>query len=278
MMVDAVTRTLFRVHPAAQTARMGHRRANRRERAVRSALARRPDRRERRLRRARRRRRLCYAGHGTWPIAAPFAASMGVVAGGRPVGEPAAARGRPSVDTRIRPALRLRADRAADMALLRDLRRRGRQHASARQFSGRPEARCGPPHFARQISGSIFCRSSRRAISAGSARSTRVDALEATFATLGKIERFRGHFYNWYDTQDLRALEPKYISSVDSGNLAGHLIALGNACREIVDAPVCRSANWVAGLEDAWLSFAEARAPTRGRALAQDRWMRSRRA
>ena len=40
------------------------------------------------------------------------------------------------------------------------------------------------------------------------------------------LERFRGHFYNWYDTRDLRPLEPKYVSSVDSGNLAGHLIAL----------------------------------------------------
>lgn len=55
--------------------------------------------------------------------------------------------------------------------------------------------------------------------------------LEATLATMGSMARFRGHFYNWYDTRDLRALEPKYISSVDSGNLAGHLIALANSCR-----------------------------------------------
>ena len=55
---------------------------------------------------------------------------------------------------------------------------------------------------------------------------------------MNRLERFRGHFYNWYDTHDLRALEPKYISSVDSGNLAGHLIVLGNACREIIGAPV----------------------------------------
>ena len=61
-----------------------------------------------------------------------------------------------------------------------------------------------------------------------------VERLEATLATMNGLERFRGHFYNWYDTHDLRPLEPKYISSVDSGNLAGHLIALGNACREIV--------------------------------------------
>ncbi len=41
-----------------------------------------------------------------------------------------------------------------------------------------------------------------------------------------RLERFRGHFYNWYDTRDLRPLEPRYVSSVDSGNLAGHLLAL----------------------------------------------------
>lgn len=57
------------------------------------------------------------------------------------------------------------------------------------------------------------------------------ERLEASFATLARLERFRGHFYNWYDTQDLRPLQPKYVSAVDSGNLAGHLIALANACR-----------------------------------------------
>ena len=70
-----------------------------------------------------------------------------------------------------------------------------------------------------------------------------------TFASMAKLERFRGHFYNWYDTSDLRALEPKYISSVDSGNLAGHLIALGNACHEIAAGPIGNQ-NWVSGLED----------------------------
>jgi cyclic beta-1,2-glucan synthetase len=47
-----------------------------------------------------------------------------------------------------------------------------------------------------------------------------------TLSTLNKLERFKGHFYNWYDTETLDPLFPKYISSVDSGNLAGHLIVL----------------------------------------------------
>jgi cyclic beta-1,2-glucan synthetase len=65
-----------------------------------------------------------------------------------------------------------------------------------------------------------------------------IERLEATLGTMNSLERFRGHFYNWYDTRDLRPLDPKYISSVDSGNLAGHLIALGQACREIIDRPL----------------------------------------
>ena len=59
-----------------------------------------------------------------------------------------------------------------------------------------------------------------------------VERLEATLASMSGLARFRGHFYNWYDTQNLQPLDPKYVSSVDSGNLAGHLIALANACRE----------------------------------------------
>ncbi len=64
-----------------------------------------------------------------------------------------------------------------------------------------------------------------------------VERAEATFATMGRLERFHGHFYNWYDTRDLRPLDPKYVSSVDSGNLAAHLLALANACRGWIDRP-----------------------------------------
>lgn len=64
-----------------------------------------------------------------------------------------------------------------------------------------------------------------------------VERLEASFATLRRLERFNGHFFNWYDTQDLRVLDPAYVSSVDSGNLAGHLMALSVACEAWIDAP-----------------------------------------
>ncbi|MDO9244768.1 MAG: cyclic beta 1-2 glucan synthetase, partial [Rhodocyclaceae bacterium] len=47
-----------------------------------------------------------------------------------------------------------------------------------------------------------------------------------TLRTMNGLERHRGHFYNWYDTQTLQPLPPLYISTVDSGNLAGHLLTL----------------------------------------------------
>ena len=65
-----------------------------------------------------------------------------------------------------------------------------------------------------------------------------VDRLEATLTTMSRLQRCRGHFYNWYDTRDLRPLDPRYVSSVDSGNLAGHLIALANSCHEWLQTPM----------------------------------------
>ena len=77
-----------------------------------------------------------------------------------------------------------------------------------------------------------------------------VERLEATLATIGRLERFRGHLYNWYDTRDLHRLEPAYVSSVDSGNLAGHLLTLANACRQMIDQPLPVAAA-LAGIGDA---------------------------
>ncbi|MFY9825640.1 MAG: glycosyl transferase, partial [Thermoanaerobaculia bacterium] len=62
--------------------------------------------------------------------------------------------------------------------------------------------------------------------------------LEETLETMGQLERREGHFYNWYETRGLRALEPRYISTVDSGNLAGHLLALVEVCRQLREQPV----------------------------------------
>ena len=77
-----------------------------------------------------------------------------------------------------------------------------------------------------------------------------VERLEATLDTLDKLERYNGHFYNWYDTSDLRPLDPRYVSSVDSGNLAGHLIALANTCEAWITQPL-QTAELVDGVADA---------------------------
>ena len=51
------------------------------------------------------------------------------------------------------------------------------------------------------------------------------------------MERYRGHFYNWYDTADLEPLRPRYVSTVDSGNLAAVLLTVKQGCLELVHAP-----------------------------------------
>ena len=81
-----------------------------------------------------------------------------------------------------------------------------------------------------------------------------VERLEATLDTMQSLDRFRGHFYNWYGTRELRALEPRYVSTVDSGNLAGHLITLANACREAIHRPVLGPER-LAGVRDAMLEI-----------------------
>ena len=54
--------------------------------------------------------------------------------------------------------------------------------------------------------------------------------------TMESLERYRGHFYNWYDTQTRLPLAPLYVSTVDSGNLAGHLLTLRPGLTALCDA------------------------------------------
>jgi cyclic beta-1,2-glucan synthetase len=65
-----------------------------------------------------------------------------------------------------------------------------------------------------------------------------VERTTLTLATLDRLERYRGHFYNWYDTRTLEPLRPTYVSTVDSGNLAGHLITLAAGLRELASRPI----------------------------------------
>ena len=77
-----------------------------------------------------------------------------------------------------------------------------------------------------------------------------VERLEATLATIRGLERFQGHFFNWYDTRTVLPLEPRYVSTVDSGNLAGHLVALAEACRQLAESAP-HNVQALAGIADA---------------------------
>jgi cyclic beta-1,2-glucan synthetase len=83
------------------------------------------------------------------------------------------------------------------------------------------------------------------------------ERLHHTLSSMQSLPRYRGHFYNWYDTRELRPLLPQYVSSVDSGNLAGHLLALEQACLGWLDAPVFGAAA-LAGIRDDVLLLREA--------------------
>ena len=54
-----------------------------------------------------------------------------------------------------------------------------------------------------------------------------LERLERTLTTVEGLERHEGHLLNWYDTRNLSPLLPRYVSTVDSGNLAGALARAG---------------------------------------------------
>ncbi len=64
-----------------------------------------------------------------------------------------------------------------------------------------------------------------------------IERLEQTISTVEKAEKFRGHMFNWYHIDTMKPLMPRYVSSVDSGNFAGHLIAISSALRIWAEAP-----------------------------------------
>ncbi|MCE9639390.1 MAG: cyclic beta 1-2 glucan synthetase [Betaproteobacteria bacterium] len=86
-----------------------------------------------------------------------------------------------------------------------------------------------------------------------------VERTTQTLATMQALERHRGHFYNWYDTQSLQPLPPLYISSVDSGNLAAHLLTLRPGLLAVPDQPIV-GIKLFEGLGDTVRVFAEAAA------------------
>ncbi len=75
--------------------------------------------------------------------------------------------------------------------------------------------------------------------------------------TMDALERHRGHFYNWYDTQSLKPLLPTYVSTVDSGNLAGHLLTLRPGLLALPDQKILAS-RFFDGLSDTLRVFEDA--------------------
>jgi cyclic beta-1,2-glucan synthetase len=65
-----------------------------------------------------------------------------------------------------------------------------------------------------------------------------IERTAGSLQTMKLLERFQGHFYNWYDIMLLEPMPPKYISTVDSGNLAGHLLTLQQGLLELPDQKI----------------------------------------
>ncbi|HEV2650658.1 MAG TPA: glucoamylase family protein, partial [Rhizomicrobium sp.] len=186
-------------------------------------------------------------GHGTWPIAAPFLALWAL--------SPAIARGAsrvPEADDHLRVS-------EDDRQGLRQVARRTWRFFDAfvtaeENFLPIDNFQEDPrPVSARRTSPTNIGGYVLSALAAHEfgwiGLNDLIERLEATMASLDKLERYRGHFLNWYSTENLEALHPRYVSSVDSGNLMGHLIAIKSACRDLRDRPLM-AWPWFQGIED----------------------------
>ena len=86
--------------------------------------------------------------------------------------------------------------------------------------------------------------------------------------SMASLERYRNHFYNWYDTLTLQPLLPRYVSTVDSGNLAAHLMALRAGLEALPDEPILRKSVWE-GLRDTKMLLDESPGLAAASALAR---------
>ncbi len=73
--------------------------------------------------------------------------------------------------------------------------------------------------------------------------------LHNTMDRMASLERYRGHWLNWYETEDLHPLHPRYVSTVDSGNLAAALIVTATGLNRLADQPL-RPVDQLHGLAD----------------------------
>jgi cellobiose phosphorylase len=84
-----------------------------------------------------------------------------------------------------------------------------------------------------------------------------VERTENALRTMETLARHRGHFYNWYDTQSLEPLQPLYVSTVDSGNLSGHLLTLRQGLLELPDHGILGE-RWLEGISDTFQVLVDA--------------------
>jgi len=89
-----------------------------------------------------------------------------------------------------------------------------------------------------------------------------LERLESTLVAMGRLQRYRGHFLNWYDTETLAPLDPEYVSTVDSGNLMGNLLVVKRAMAEIAKGD---NGAWRQGALDAALLLCDGETPNGAR-------------
>ncbi|MGB8212135.1 MAG: glucoamylase family protein [Anaerolineales bacterium] len=140
---------------------------------------------------------------------------------------------------------------------LRQVRRLARRTwAFFEQFAGPDDHWLPPDHFQESPRGSVehyttptniglFLVSTLSAFDLGYMGLLELSVrLRSTFESMDKLEHYRGHLLNWYDSETLAALPPHYISTVDSGNLAACLITLKQGCLAMTDAPLLGDKQW----------------------------------
>jgi Cellobiose phosphorylase len=75
------------------------------------------------------------------------------------------------------------------------------------------------------------------------------ERLDKIVTNMESLEKYRGHFYNWYDTRTRSPLYPRYISTVDSGNLIGYMWLVNESLKEYKRLPVINT-KLVSGITD----------------------------
>jgi hypothetical protein len=132
----------------------------------------------------------------------------------------------------------LRSIARRDLRVLRALRDRGRSLAPAGQLPGGTVGAARASDVPPRTSGSGSL-SELAAYDLGYQSHGRfVERVDRTLATLDRLERYEGHFLNWYDTATLRPLGSHYVSTVDSGNLVACFLVLAAGAEEMVADPL----------------------------------------